>query len=226
MNLTAQSLDGKRQLLTGSLQPSRRAAVIAGLVGVGLVLSTTVIEILLHGLHIEAWGAVSGCALVLVALWSGVLNLARYRNHRQVEWLLFSIGSFGWAVGQLLWIAQITIVGSTTWPSVSDIGYLVWPVAAIAAVLVHIRPFERSTRVLFLVDALVLAVALSFVAWEVIIRAGVADPTRFSLPAQLAMLIYPLTDIVFASMLGLLILMGRSAARIGLFVGAVLLDHR
>ncbi|HEY4608218.1 MAG TPA: diguanylate cyclase, partial [Ilumatobacteraceae bacterium] len=223
MNLTAQTLDEKRQRLTGWLQPSPRAAVVAGLVGIGLVLCTTLLEILLHGLHIEAWGAVSGCALVLVAAWSGALTLVRYRSHRHTEWLLFSIGSFGWATGQLLWIAQITIVGSTTWPSVSDIGYLVWPVAAIGAVFVHIRPFERSTRVLFMVDALVLAVALSFIAWEVIIRAGVDDPARFSLPAQLAMLIYPLTDIVLASMLGLLILMERSPARIGLFVGAVLL---
>jgi hypothetical protein len=57
----------------------------------------------------------------------------------------------------------------------------------------------------------------------VIIRAGVGDPARFSLPAQLAMLIYPLTDIALASMLGTCCLMSRSPARIGLFVGAVLL---
>jgi len=196
---------------------------MAGLIGVGLVFATTVLEIAVHGLHIESWGTFSGCALVLVAAWSGVLNLARYRNDRRKEWLLISIGSFAWAFGQLLWIAQITIVGSTTWPSVSDIFYMLWPILTIAAVVVHIRPFERSTRVLFLVDALVLAVALSFVAWEVVIRAGVGDPARFSLPAQLAMLIYPLTDIVLASMLGLLILMSRSPARIGLLVGALLL---
>src|SRR3954462_11210611 len=107
------------------MQPSPRAAVIAGLVGIGLVLATTVMEILLHGLHIEAWGAVSGCALVLVAAWSGALTLVRYRSHRHTEWLLFSIGSFGWAAGQLLWIAQITILGSTTLPSVLELWLIV-----------------------------------------------------------------------------------------------------
>jgi len=136
---------------------------------------------------------------------------------------LISTGAFGWAFGQLLWLAQITINGSTTWPSFADIGYLGWPIAAVAAVVIHTRPFERSTRLVFMVDAMVLAVALSFVAWEVIIRAGVGDPARFSLAAQFAMLIYPLTDIALASMLGLMILIGRSPARIGLFVGAVLL---
>jgi len=223
VNITADTSGRPSGRFARWFEPSRRSASIAGLIGVGLVLATTLLEIVFHGLHIESWGTVSGCALVLVPAWCGVLNLTRYRNERRIEWLLLSIGSFGWAFGQLLWIAQITIVGSTTWPSVSDIGYLLWPIAAISAVLLHIRPFERSTRVLFMVDALVLAVALSFAAWEVIIRAGVGDPARFGLPAQLAMLIYPLTDIVLASMLGLLILMGRSPARIGLFVGAVLL---
>ena len=71
-----------------------------------------------------------------------------------------------------------------------------------------------------MVDAIVLAVALSFIAWELIIRTGVGDPARFSLSSQLAMLIYPLTDIAVASMLGLMLLIGRSPARVGLFIGA------
>ena len=203
--------------------PSRAAALRYGLVGLALILVTTLIEITVHGFDVESWGSISGSALLLVPAWAGVTNLARYRSDRRREWLFFAIGSFGWAFGQLLWLAQITLNGSTTWPSFADIGYLVWPVAAIGAMVIHTRPLERSTRVVFMVDAMVLAVALSFVAWEVIIRSGVGDPARFSLAAQLAMLIYPLTDIAIASMLGLLLLIGRSPARIGLFVGAVLL---
>jgi diguanylate cyclase (GGDEF)-like protein/PAS domain S-box-containing protein len=194
-----------------------------GVVGLALILLTTVADVMVHGLDVESWGAISGTALVLVPGWAGLVSLARYRRERNVEWLLIGIGSLGWATGQLLWIAQITLNGSTTWPSFADIGYLVWPVAATAAVVVHTRPFERSTRIVFMVDALVLAVALSFIAWEMIIRAGVGDPARFPLPAQLVMLIYPLTDIALASMVGLLILIGRSPARIGLFAAAVLL---
>ncbi|MBK5332880.1 MAG: EAL domain-containing protein [Ilumatobacteraceae bacterium] len=205
------------------MDPSRATAIRYGLVGLALILMTTFVEVAVHGLDVESWGSISGSALMLLPAWAGVTSLARYRSDRQREWLFLAIGSFGWAFGQLLWLAQITLNGSTTWPSFSDIGYLVWPIAVIGAVVIHTRPFERSTRVVFMVDALVLAVALSFIAWEVIIRAGVGDPARFSLPAQLAMLIYPLTDIALASMLGLLLLIGHSPARIGLFVGAVLL---
>ncbi|HVE18614.1 MAG TPA: PAS domain S-box protein, partial [Ilumatobacteraceae bacterium] len=215
--------DGPSRRLVAWTVPSRATAVRYGLVGLALIITTTLIEVAVHGLDVESWGSISGTALVLVPAWSGVTNLARYRSDRRREWLLFAIGSFGWAFGQLLWLAQITLNGSTTWPSFSDIGYLVWPIVAIGAVLIHTRPFERSTRVVFMVDAMVLAVALSFVAWELIIRTGVGDPARFSLLSQLAMLIYPLTDIALASMLGLLLLIGRSPARIGLFVGAVLL---
>jgi diguanylate cyclase (GGDEF)-like protein/PAS domain S-box-containing protein len=215
--------DGPRRRLDLWMVPSRATAIKFGLVGLALILATTLVDMSIHGLDVESWGAVSGGAMVLLPGWAGLLNLGRYRSDRRLEWLLLAIGSLGWAFGQLLWIAQITLSGSTTWPSFADIGYLVWPIAAIGAVVVHTRPFERSTRIVFMVDAMVLAVALSFIAWELIIRAGVGDPARFSLAAQLAMLIYPLTDIVLASMLGLMILIGRSPARVSLLVGALLL---
>ena len=223
MNTVAQNLDEPRRRIDAWLVPSRATAIRYGAIGLALIFVTTAIEVILHGFDVESWGAVSGSALVLVPAWAGVVLLLRYRTDRRLEWLLFSLGSFGWAFGQLLWIAQITLNGSTTWPSFSDIGYLAFPVGAIGAAVVHTRPFERTTRLVFMVDALVLSVALSFIAWELIIRVGVGDPARFSLAAQLAMLIYPLTDIALATMLGLMILIGRSPARIGLFAGAVLL---
>ncbi|MEP7112544.1 MAG: PAS domain S-box protein, partial [Ilumatobacteraceae bacterium] len=223
MKTVVDNLDKRPRRLDTWLTPSRATAVKFGVVGLALILVTTIVEVALHGLDVESWGAVSGSALVLVPAWAGFAHWARYRSDRRLEWLLFSLGSFGWAFGQLLWIAQITLDGSTTWPSYSDIGYLAWPVAAIGAIVIHTRPFERSTRLVFMVDATVLAVALSFIAWELIIRPGVGDPARFSLLKQLAMLIYPLTDIALASMLGLMLLIGRSPARLGLFAGAALL---
>jgi diguanylate cyclase (GGDEF)-like protein/PAS domain S-box-containing protein len=215
--------DGLRRRLDRWTVPSRSTAIRYGLSSLALIVVTTIIEMTQHGLDVESWGAISGSAMVLIPAWAGLLAVGRYRRDRQIEYLLIAIGAFGWAFGQLLWIAQITLDGSTTWPSFADIGYLVWPIAAITAVVVHTRPFERSTRLVFMVDALVLAVALSFISWEVIIRPGVGDPAKFTLLAQLAMLIYPLTDIALASMLGLLLLISRSPARIGLFIGAVLL---
>ena len=167
----------------------------------------------MHGLDVEAWGAISGSALVLVPAWAGVVLLARYRRDRSLEWLLFSLGSFGWAFGQLLWIAQITLNGSTTWPSFSDIGYLAFSRRRDRrGGGAHTSIRANDTRLVFMVDALVMAVALSFLAWELIIRPGAGDPARFPLAAQLAMLIYPLTDIALATMLGLLMLIGRSPA--------------
>ncbi len=223
MNEVADNRDEVRHQRRGLLTPSRAAAVRYGLGGLGLIVFTTLIEIGLHGLNVEKWGAVSSLTLMLVSTWSGLLLLHRYRVDRRLEWLLIGIGVLGWATGQLLYSIQITLTGSTAWPSFPDVGYMLWPIAAFAAVFVHTRPFERSTRIVFVVDSAVLAVALSFIAWETIIRSGVGDPARFSLPAQIAMLVYPLTDIAIASMLGLLLLIGRSPARVCLFVGASLL---
>ena len=223
MSDRAQDLDEQRGTPAVPYTPPRSAAIKYGLGGLVLIIGVTLIEIGLHGLNVESWGAVSSSALILVPAWSGFLLLRRYRVDRRREWFLLAIGAFGWATGQLLWIVQITWIDSTTWPSVSDAGYLLWAVAAIGAVWVHTRPFERSTRIIFAVDSAVVAVALSFVAWETIIRDGVGNPARFTLLRQLAMLMYPLSDIVIASMLGLLLLIGRSPGRICLFIGAVLI---
>ncbi|HSB88051.1 MAG TPA: hypothetical protein VLD86_17185, partial [Ilumatobacteraceae bacterium] len=205
------------------LSPSPAAAIRYGLGGLVLIIATTLVEIALHGVDVENWGSVTSSALVLVAAWSGLLLLHRYRAEGRKEWLLFSIGAFGYAAGQLMWIAQVTLLDSDAWPSFADSGFLLWQVMSISAMFIHTRSFERTTRVIFLVDSAVLAVALSFVIWETVIRSGVGDPGQFSLPKQLAMLIYPMTDIVFASMLGMMLLIGRSPARICLFIGAVLI---
>ena len=109
--------DGPSRRLDAWVVPSRVTAVRYGLVGLALIVATTLIEVAVHGLDVESWGSISGTALVLVPAWSGVTNLARYRSDRRREWLFVAIGSFGWAFGQLLWIAQITLNGSTTWPS-------------------------------------------------------------------------------------------------------------
>ena len=98
-----------------------------GSVVLSLIVGTTLVEIGLHGVDIEQWGAISSISSLLVAAWSGLLLLHRYRSDRRLEWLLLSIGVLGWATGQLLYSIQITLFDSTTWPSFPDVGYMVWP---------------------------------------------------------------------------------------------------
>ena len=104
-------MDEPRGRLDDWVMPSRGTAIRFGAIGLVLIVATTIVEISLHGLDVESWGAVSGSAMVLVPAWAGLVNYARYRSDRRREWLLFAIGSWGWAFGQVLWIAQITIVG-------------------------------------------------------------------------------------------------------------------
>ena len=217
----AGNLDETRGRHADPVMPSGTEAIRYGLGGLALIVGATIVEIGLHGFNIEKWGAVSSITLLLVSAWSGLLLLHRYRLNRHLEWFLLGTGVLGWAAGQLLYSLQITLTDSTAWPSYPDVAYMLWPIGAIGALLVHTRSFERSTRIVFIVDSMVLAVSLSFVAWETIIRSGVGDPARFSLAAQIAMLVYPLTDIAITSMLGLLLLISRSPARICLFAGAL-----
>jgi diguanylate cyclase (GGDEF)-like protein/PAS domain S-box-containing protein len=199
--------------------PTRSMGYRCAAVALALTLIPVVVDVAMHGTN--GLGATSDAALVLVSAWAGVMMLRRYRADRRLEWLCFGVGALAWSLGQLAWIVQITWVGSTQWPSVADVGFMVWPIAAIGAVVVHTRPFDRSTRLMFIVDSLVLAVALSFITWELIVRAGVNHPERFSLLTQLAMLAYPLTDMVVTAMLVLLLLIDRSGARVWLLIGSI-----
>ncbi|HEY7626562.1 MAG TPA: hypothetical protein VH761_05820, partial [Ilumatobacteraceae bacterium] len=182
MSTPTPSSDEPHRRLTVLLNPSPSTALRYGLIGLALIAGTTSVEIVLHGVDVEQWGSVSSSALVLVAAWSAVLLLHRYQADRHKEWLLFSIGAFGYAAGQLMWTAQVALLDSTSWPSFADSGFVLWQVMTISAMFIHTRTFERTTRIIFLVDSAVLAVALSFVIWETVIRTGVGDPGQFSLP--------------------------------------------
>jgi len=97
MSDRAQDLDEQRGTPAVPYTPPRSAAIKYGLGGLVLIIGVTLIEIGLHGLNVESWGAVSSSALILVPAWSGFLLLRRYRVDRRREWFLLAIGAFGWA---------------------------------------------------------------------------------------------------------------------------------
>src|SRR4249919_3329353 len=109
VNDIAHNLRAPHRRIDSLVTPSRASAIRIGLIALGLIVATTVVEIALHGMHLESWGSVTSSALVLVPAWGGLLLLARYRIERRLEWLLIGVGSLGWAAGQLLWIIQITL---------------------------------------------------------------------------------------------------------------------
>ena len=114
VNEITHHLDVPRRRIDALVTPSTAAVVKIGLIALALIVATTSVEIAVHGLDVESWGSVTSSALVLVPALAGLLMLARYRLDRHLEWLFIGLGSLCWAAGQLMWIIQITVIGSNT----------------------------------------------------------------------------------------------------------------
>ena len=186
-------MDETRSRLDRWTVPSHSTAIRYGLISLGLIAFATLLEMSQHGLDVESWGAISGSAIVLVPAWAGLAMFTRYRRDRQIEFLLLAIGAWAWAIGQLLWIAQIALSRSEAWPS--------FRTSATSSSRSRrsprsgdTRPFERWTRSRFHGRRTGAGRRLE------LHRMGVHHPSRRRrpspglLPPELAMLIYPLAD--------------------------------
>jgi hypothetical protein len=149
---------------------------------------TTIIEMMLDSTSSRG-GAVSGSVVWCLM---GRAHHHSYQSDRRVEYLLialgFSLGVRAATVGRPIWWMV------PTWPSFAGIATDV----AVFVITDRQKPIVSSDRrIVFMVDSLV-RTALSFIAWEVIIRAGVGDPCILA-ARPVGVLIYPLTDIAIAS---------------------------
>ena len=139
-----------------------------------------------------------------VALAAGVQALARGR--REVgqtarAWRLLGLSCLSWGCGQAAWTWYESVLGrEVPFPSIADIGYLTFvPLAAAALLAFPSVPRRLSSRIRTVLDGLLIACALLFMSWMVVLGplfdAG-GDP--FTLTIGLA---YPLGDVVIITIL-------------------------
>lgn len=117
--------------------------------------------------------------------------------------LLLGIGMAGWSIGQVIWTWYQVVAGlEMPSPSLADVGYLALPLFALPALwLLPSRPrrvgAERTYRVVFALDSLVIVGSLLALTWVTALGAGVRQPHPTTSPlAFLVALSYPVTDFV------------------------------
>jgi diguanylate cyclase (GGDEF)-like protein/PAS domain S-box-containing protein len=142
------------------------AAALAALAGV-------VIELIVNGTDIAAWhlaanlGLCGSATIAAIALW------LRWYTDRRSHVPFFALAATAWALGQLTWMTLSNGWGIDLWPGPSDIAFGLVPVFAAIAMIVRLRRFPSVCRMALSVDALVMAVAVNFVIWELWIRTAV-----------------------------------------------------
>jgi diguanylate cyclase (GGDEF)-like protein len=136
----------------------------------------------------------------------------------RTSWALLAAGCFAWAAGEALWCYYELIAGvDTPFPSLADLGFLLFPVLALAGLLA--RPsaaFAGQGRLRVGLDALLVSTSLFVISWVTalgaVYRAG-ADSTF----ATVVSLAYPGTDIVLLAVAVVIIAFARVDSRAGLF---------
>jgi diguanylate cyclase (GGDEF)-like protein len=135
----------------------------------------------------------------------------------RLSWQLISAATGSWAAGQLLWTQAELTTTELPFPSWADVGFLLFPVLALAGLLV--RPataFVGRGRMRVVLDGTMVSASLFSLGWVTSLgstyRAG-AESDAFSFAVSLA---YPVGDLVLITVA--LMVLAQATARAGLLV--------
>jgi len=142
--------------------------------------------------------------------------VAGWRTARAAEmpstrrgWGLLGTSAASWSLGQVIWTYYSISGSAAPFPSLADAGYLMAVPLALAGVWSLSTRSDRSTRVVSLVDGLIISGALISVSWPLVLgpswRAGGDSVFTFALS-----LAYPVGDLAIASAVLMLVMRGGS----------------
>ena len=114
---------------------------------------------------------------------------------------LMAAALWSWFVAEAIWGAfELGAGKDVPFPSVADVFYLgAIPLAAAAVLRLPGRPSAAVARARLILDGLLAAVALSFVAWDLLLREQIRT-LEGSLLAKSISIAYPIADVVLVTM--------------------------
>ncbi|MPQ97854.1 EAL domain-containing protein [Modestobacter sp. I12A-02628] len=189
----------------------------------------TAAALLLCAAAVTAWApaGVMGDAsnlLQLAATAAGTASAARRGRHStgrtRWAWLALSAACACWGAGQLHWTWQELAGHGIPFPSVSDVGFLAFPVLAAAALLLHPAEGGRIQRRQRVLDALMTATAVGLVSWETALGAVVAADSEEDTLASALLVAYPVLDVLLLVLTVLILARTRTSRLPLVMVGA------
>lgn len=146
-----------------------------------------------NGYGREAINDVWFTVLPLLAAVATAMTARATQGRERNAWTALTVGVAGWAVGSAFWSYYELIVDRYPFPSPADIGYLMLPIFAGAALLLF--PVGRSySRAQVFFDGVIVAGSLFFINWVTFLDGVVADSDQSRL-ATLVSLAYPVLDV-------------------------------
>jgi len=154
----------------------------------------------------------AGVGALVTVLWAR--SAMRARGRVRVGLFLWSLSGAGWAVGELLWLADGWHTGAAPIGAAANAVFMMTIIVTpLAAVVLVGRP-SASLRTLF--DALMIGTSLFFVVWALIL-----GPQLRSGATDLGAVAYATTDVVILSLVLLLLADAGSTLRAPLEIAAI-----
>ena len=143
----------------------------------------------------------------------------RSRSRQTLTWWWLAGGCASWAAGQAVWSWYEVLRNVTTpFPSLADVGFLLFPVAACVALLLYPAEGSAPQHTRRVLDALMTTSSVALVAWQTTLSAIVhaGGGSSFALVVSLA---YPVSDVAVLVLAVLTVSRGRGR-RTGLWLVA------
>ncbi len=168
---------------------------------------------------IGGWGgaitvrAVDDLGMVVFSLFAAVCAAFAARSSRgrqRIAWTCISVGAGGWGVGSALWAYYELWTDTAPFPSLADVGYLVFPFAVCVGLLLFPVGYSGHTRTRMVLDGLIVAGALFEMAWVLVIRSiyDAGGASRLAVGLSMA---YPVADVVIITVA--VIVLARASTR-------------
>jgi diguanylate cyclase (GGDEF)-like protein/PAS domain S-box-containing protein len=151
----------------------------------------------------------------------------RQRGRGRTGWTLLGASALAWGVGSAIWFYSDSISHQPVpFPSSADAGFLLAvPLALAALILFPSAPSRTASQLRTLLDGSIIAGALLFVSWATVLGPTYNEATG-SLAEKVVGLAYPISDIVMASIVLLLLPRAPRSSRAPLLlVGAGILAN-
>ena len=172
---------------------------------------------------IASWIRVTDVVLLAVTTFGVALAWGRSHIEARRHWGLVPVALAAFAFSALMLSLGVSNRLESKWPTLADLGALAFLGFMLAFLVRHLRSGDRVTTVVHLLDAALMALAVTFLLWELVISRGAGELSELPLVTQILIVLYPALDVLIASIVLLLLLVDRSPARVLLCAGAVAL---
>jgi diguanylate cyclase (GGDEF)-like protein len=169
-----------------------------------VVVAAAVVAAVLSAWMVVGWDVeptvtvVSNAASVLFAAFATVCAVRAAvvaTDRKRFAWLSIGVGLGGWAAGSLVWGYLELATDVPPFPSLADVGFLMFPVGACIGLAAYPVGHVGHSRTRLVLDGLIVAAALFQISWVLVLRdAYEADGgDRFAFGLSLA---YPVGDLI------------------------------